>query len=166
MEKYIAQNENTYSSKEPDGIYYLEPITNLTAEEINLIERLVECEVGDNPLLQEQGYNLYYANLAVANVVLNRYRTDYWEFPDTIEGVIFQEKQFTPVGSKEWETKIPSDVTKEAVHDALNGKMIVGIDTYWFCTLDCSAREWFEKNLELYGEVGPHVFYRLPDEIS
>lgn len=129
------------------------PIPNLTAEEIDLIERVVECEVRGNDIKD------YEAKLAVANVILNRYHSDYWEFPDTIEEIIFQKNQFTPASSDIFYTIEVSDVTKKAVEDAINGKMVIDSNVYAFCTVDCKNRDWFEENLVYYGRVGPHVFY-------
>jgi len=58
--KYRAEN---WVMKEVKNV---EPITNLTAEEIDLIERLVECELRGND------EDRYYGKLAIANVILNR----------------------------------------------------------------------------------------------
>jgi N-acetylmuramoyl-L-alanine amidase len=129
------------------------PISSLTPREIELIERVVECEVRGNDMKD------YEAKLAVANVILNRYHSDYWEFPDTIEEIIFQKNQFTPASSNIFYTIEISDVTKRAVEDAINGKMVIDSNVYAFCTVDCKNRDWFEENLVYYGRVGPHVFY-------
>ena len=132
-----------------------EPITTLTAEEINLIERLVESEL--------TGYSqeLYYGKLAIANVILNRYRTDYWEFPDTIKEVVYQKNQFTSAFNGRIDKITVTELTKTVVKDALSGVMVVEPDVYFFCTLDASRKEWFENNLNFYGHFSSHDFYSL-----
>lgn len=130
-----------------------QPIVNLTSDEINLIERVVECEVRGN------NDSDYQAKLAVANVILNRYNPSNTEFPNTIEGVIFQKNQFTPVKSKIFYTIEVSDVTKKAVADALNGARIIDSNVCYFCTIDCSNKKWFDTNLSYYNRIGPHDFY-------
>lgn len=132
-----------------------EPITTLTDEEINLIERLVESELTGN------SQELYHGKLAIANVILNRYRTDYWEFPDTIKEVVYQKNQFTSAFNGRLDKITVTELTKTVVKDALSGVMVVEPDVYFFCTLDASRKEWFENNLNFYGHFSSHDFYSL-----
>ncbi len=53
-----------------------------------LLANLIYCEAGGEP---------YEGQVAVGAVVINRVRSSV--FPDTVEGVIYQSKQFSPVGS-------------------------------------------------------------------
>ncbi len=54
--------------------------------DIDLLARLVQSEAGGEP---------YAGKVAVAAVVLNRIRSD--SFPNTIRGVVYQPRQFSPV---------------------------------------------------------------------
>ena len=130
----------------------------LTAEEISLMERLVECEVRGN---DEKYYN---GKLAIAIVILKRYTTDYWEFRGkSITEINYQKNQFSPIGTKEFETVEPTKLTKQAVADAVAGKRVIEPDVLFFCTLTTSNKPWFEEheNLEFAGYLHPHDFYSI-----
>jgi len=152
ISEYYKKRAETWEAKDVPN---MEPITTLTADEINLIERLVECELTGN------SQELYYGKLAIANVILNRYRSDYWEFPDTIKEVIYQKNQFSPASSGRINTIKVTDLTKAVVKDALNGVMIIEPDVYFFCTLTTGSKERFENKLDFYGHFSGHDFYSL-----
>lgn len=127
-----------------------------TDKEINMIERLVEAEA--------TGGNLY-DKMNVANVIYNRYFSD--DFPDTIEGVVFQKTgkyyQFSPIGDKRYYKVEVTQETKEAVY-----KAFMEPDTtdgaLFFCNerdvKNNSFKKWF-KSLELImkDDIG-HSFYK------
>ena len=152
--EYCKQRAATWVVKEVPNV---DPLTELTPEEIDLIQRVVECEVRG----EQEKY--YLGKLAVANVILNRYRTDYWEFPDTIEGVLYQEGQFHLKDSEVVKNIKVSELTKKAVNDAINGIMAVEPNVYYFCTVDTGGKDWFEyhETLEFYGYLNPHDFYGI-----
>lgn len=79
-------------------------------KEVELLERLVECEAKSED---------YEGKLLVANVVLNRLATGYWG--DTITSVIEAPGQFDPVSSGAVMTVQVSKTTVDAVINALNG---------------------------------------------
>lgn len=137
----------------PKKVARVEPIT-LTAAEIDLIERVVELELSGN---NEKYYN---GKVAIANVILNRLRSDYWEFPDTIFEVLYQEGQFYPAGSPYLKKVVVSELTKKAVKDALDGYMVIEPDIYWYCTVNATRKAWFENNLEFKAHF-VHDFYSL-----
>ena len=60
--------------------------TTLTDEEYKLFVCIVYCEAGGES---------YECQLGVANVILNRVKGDGW--PNTLNGVIYQKQQFSPV---------------------------------------------------------------------
>ncbi|MBO5279186.1 MAG: cell wall hydrolase [Lachnospiraceae bacterium] len=97
--------------------------------------------------------------ILVANVILNRVEDEH--FPDTIEEVVFQKNQFSPVVEGTlWSTPV-TDSVREAVDYALEG-----VD-YSQGALFFSARArlggdsmaWFDSNLEWLFEHDGHEFY-------
>ena len=98
-----------------------------------MFERLVCAEAGDEPID---------AQIAVANVVINRIKSS--QFPNTLKGVLYQDRQFSPVSSGYINRVTPSNETKKAVQRALNGEMKVYKDTlYFFAT-------WLDKNNSMW----------------
>lgn len=117
---------------------------NYTASEINLLERLVEAEAGDEP---------YAGKVAVANVVLNRVKSE--KFPNTIREVIYAKNQFTPVANGAI-NKTPSEESKRAVQDALNGVNYVP-DALFFYDARYATNRWLD-GLQTTNKIGNHTF--------
>lgn len=82
---------------------------NAANVDIDLLSRLVQAEAGSEP---------YSGKVAVAEVILNRVNSG--QFPNTVEGVIYQSGQFTPVANGSINKKASPDSVK-AVYEALNG---------------------------------------------
>lgn len=120
-----------------------------SAYEIELLQRLVECEAGAESM---EG------KIAVANVVMNRIKSD--KFPNSIEGVIYQENQFEPIVSGVIYEKTPSEDSKEAVRRALMGEKAVPEDivNFWASWLDSSHELW--NHLTPVMTIGVHHFAR------
>lgn len=118
-----------------------------SAYEIELLQRLVECEAGAESM---EG------KIAVANVVMNRIKSD--KFPDSIESVIYQENQFEPIVSGVIYEKTPSEESKEAVRMALMGERVIaeGITYFWASWLDKSNALW--NHIDIVTTIGVHHF--------
>ena len=116
-----------------------------TAEEIDLLSRLVEAEAGMEP---------YKGKIAVAQVVLNRVKDH--RFPNTIKAVIYQPHQYESVSrGMLWDRPIKED-SKQAVQDALNGANIIdNCIGFWADYLDASNSLW---DLPIKYKIGGHVF--------
>jgi len=88
--------------------------TSYTAEELDLLARLVHAEAQGEP---------YDAKVAVGAVVMNRVKNSSW--PDSLEDVIYQKAggyyQFTPVVNG-WINKPAGADAVKAAKDALSGK--------------------------------------------
>lgn len=119
-------------------------ISDITFEEGDryLLANLIYCEAGGEP---------YAGKLAVASVVINRVRSE--KYPNTVVGVIYQNKQFSPVASGRLalaleQNKATSDCYK-AADEAMSGVTNVGNCVY------------FRTPVEgLTGiNIGGHVFY-------
>lgn len=119
-----------------------------TEEEITILERIVEAEVG--------GQYSYEGKLAVVNVILNRVESP--RFPNTVKGVVFAQNQFTPVSNGSYYRVKVSELTKQVVADAINGARVVPKDALYFCTPK-AGKGWFDSALRKIDYVAPHNIY-------
>lgn len=116
----------------------------VTDEELDLLCRLVEAESGTEP---------YNGRVAVAQVVLNRVADS--RFPNNIKDVIYQPYQFQVVRKGRLDIT-PKESTVEAVHEALNGKNVIGnCIGFWATYVDKSCSLW---ELPIKYTIGSHVF--------
>ena len=96
--------------------------------------------------------------IAVGNVVLNRVRSS--EFPNTIYGVIFDERwggQFEPVRNG----TVYNEPTAESVRAAmacLKGANVVG-DSLYFLAPELTDNHWTMENRTFVSTIGAHWFY-------
>lgn len=127
---------------------------NISAEEYEMLLRIVEAEAGGE---DEEG------KILVANVVLNRVESD--EFPDTIEGVIFQRNgkvtQFSPVADGRYYTVKISEETISAVNKALSGEDLSQGALYFAArsSADSDNMRWFDRHLTFLFKHGGHEFF-------
>ena len=129
-------------------VYYEDVGVSVANEEIEILERIVQAEAGGS------GYD---GMLAVANVVLNRVKSE--RFPNTVTDVVFAHRQFTPISDGRYYTIKVSDTAKKVVSDALNGARLIGEDALYFCTPTASGKGWFETALRKIDYIAPHNFY-------
>ena len=89
--------------------------------------------------------------------VLNRVWSD--EFPDTIEEVIFQENQFSPIDNGRWDRVEPNEDCYEAVKVGMEAKYdYSGGATYFE---NCADEDnWHSRNLEFLYESEGIRFYK------
>ena len=110
--------------------------------DLYLLANLIYCEAGGEP---------YEGKLAVGAVVINRMLSSV--YPDTVLGVIYQNKQFSPVGSGRLalaltDNKANADCYK-AAEEAMSGLSNVGNCVYFRTPID-----------GLTGiSIGGHIFY-------
>lgn len=108
--------------------------------EAYLLAAIIQCEAEGEP---------YEGKIAVGNVVLNRVHSS--RFPNTITGVIYAPKQFSPVASGRLAYRLEAGVNEECIRAAtevLNGKHIT--DALFFR----------RDNGSISGTIiGHHVFY-------
>lgn len=107
-----------------------------------LLANLIYCEAGNQP---------YAGQLAVGAVVINRVLSSV--YPNTVVGVIYQNKQFSPVGDGHLALALASDKATQACYkaadEAMSGQTNVGTCVY------------FRTPIEgLTGiQIGAHIFY-------
>ena len=134
--------------RENHKIFYEDISIELTEEEIEIFERIVEAEVTTNN---------YEGKLAVANVILNRIESE--RFPNTMKEVVFAKRQFSPISDGRYYKVKITELTKQVIQDALSGYRMVERDVYYFCTPTAPGKGWFETDLRKVGYIAPHNFY-------
>ena len=150
--KQKEENLETLRKKLAEEIAMSQKAANATWRDISdisfeegdryLLANLIYCEAGGEP---------YDGQLAVASVVINRVRSSV--YPNTVVGVIYQNKQFSPVASGRLELALATNKATsrcyQAADEAMSGVTNVGNCVY------------FRTPVEgLTGiNIGGHVFY-------
>lgn len=149
LEKYYSDGESDFDDRPEDAHPMLaKPCVILGAtysvDEIDALERLVECEAGTEDMI---------GKTLVADVVLNRVNTGIWG--NDIMSVIEAPGQFKPVSNGAYKVIAASSDTKTAVIDALlNDDMSKGAIYF---QKSCATR-WGNK--EFLFRHGSHSFYK------
>ena len=119
-----------------------------STEESYLLARIAMAEA--------EGCNIQTKTLIIM-CVLNRVWSD--EFPDTIEEVIFQENQFSPIDNGRWDRVEPNEDCYEAVKIVMEAKYdYSGGATYFE---NCADEDnWHSRNLEFLYESEGIRFYK------
>ena len=178
MPKVIAEKEDTsnkvsesYSNKTTTPY-----VSNLVTFEPQIEEESSEIEVDYYPeftyskdwsakesyllariaMAEAEGCNTQTKTLIIM-CVLNRVWSD--EFPDTIEEVIFQENQFSPIDNGRWDRVEPNEDCYEAVKVVMEAKYdYSGGATYFE---NCADEDnWHSRNLEFLYESEGIRFYK------
>lgn len=177
MPRVIAEKEDTskvsesYSNKTTTPYVY-----NLTTFEPQAEEESSEVEVDYYPefiyskdwsakesyllariaMAEAEGCNTQTKTLIIM-CVLNRVWSD--EFPDTIEEVIFQENQFSPIDNGRWDRVEPNEDCYEAVKVVMEAKYDYSGGATYFES--CSDEDnWHSRNLEFLYESEGIRFYK------
>ena len=112
--------------------------------------RLVECEATAGDIKHKRN---------VAHVILNRVESN--QFPDTINEVIFQDGQFSPVSDKRFYSIKVSDSTAKAVQQAISG--VKNHDCTYFMVRRWSGEnnvKWFDRQLTFTFNDGLHEYFK------
>lgn len=145
---FEPQTEEESSEVEVD--YYPEFIysKDWSAKESYLLAKIAMAEA--------EGCNTQTKTLIIM-CVLNRVWSD--EFPDTIEEVIFQENQFSPIDNGRWDRVEPNEDCYEAVKVVMEAKYdYSGGATYFE---NCADEDnWHSRNLEFLYESEGIRFYK------
>lgn len=122
---------------------------DLTDSEIEMFERIVMAESGGEP---------YLGQLAVANVVLNRVKSN--RYPSTLEEVVFQRSQFSPVKNGVIVGRMPNTSVKKAVAEAVSGKMVVPANALYFVNPVLATDQTVPRTKTPVRVIGSHTFYK------
>lgn len=177
MPRVIAEKEDTSKVSESYSNKTTTPyVSNLITFEPQTEEESSEIEVDYYPeftyskdwsakesyllariaMAEAEGCNTQTKTLIIM-CVLNRVWSD--EFPDTIEEVIFQENQFSPIDNGRWDRVEPNEDCYEAVKVVMEAKYdYSGGATYFE---NCADEDnWHSRNLEFLYESEGIRFYK------
>lgn len=177
MPRVIAEKEDTSKVSESYSNKTTTPsVSNLVTFEPQAEEESSEIEVDYYPeftyskdwsakesyllariaMAEAEGCNTQTKTLIIM-CVLNRVWSD--EFPDTIEEVIFQENQFSPIDNGRWDRVEPNEDCYEAVKVVMEAKYdYSGGATYFE---NCADEDnWHSRNLEFLYESEGIRFYK------
>ena len=145
---FEPQTEEESSEVEVDYYPEFTYSKDWSAEESYLLARIAMAEA--------EGCNIQTKTLIIM-CVLNRVWSD--EFPDTIEEVIFQENQFSPIDNGRWDRVEPNEDCYEAVKIVMEAKYdYSGGATYFE---NCADEDnWHSRNLEFLYESEGIRFYK------
>lgn len=130
------------------------PVADRESIDMNSSDR----EMFEKIVMAESGAEPYLGQIAVANVILNRVKSK--RYPSTLEGVIFQKFQFSPVKNGVIRGYAPNESVKKAVTEALNGRMIVPEDTLYFVNPVLATDQTIPRTKTPVKVIGSHTFYR------
>lgn len=145
---FEPQTEEESSDVEVDYYPEFTYSKDWSAKESYLLARIAMAEA--------EGCNTQTKTLIIM-CVLNRVWSD--EFPDTIEEVIFQENQFSPIDNGRWDRVEPNEDCYEAVKIVMEAKYdYSGGATYFE---NCADEDnWHSRNLEFLYESEGIRFYK------
>lgn len=159
-----VQNKILYQGGAPlaEGGFSYEGVT-LTADERRYIANVVEHEVGGCP--DSFDYNPEHCpKMNVACSVLNRYVTDYWEFPSTIQEVILQRYAYSGISAYWNRTDYASEDSYKAVDMVLEAGDITG-GCYWFRNKAITGWNAFFDGAStitwMFQDSAGHEYYKL-----
>ena len=131
----------------------------MTDTDYDNLLHIVEAEAGTEDIK---------GRVLIANVIMNRVANE--EFPDTISGVILDQRngipQFSPVYDGKFYQVTVTDETREAVKQALEGTDY-SEGALFFIQRAAAEKQnvsWFDKDLKKLFKYGVHEFYTYPDE--
>ena len=145
---FEPQTEEESSEVEVDYYPEFTYSKDWSAKESYLLARIAMAEA--------EGCNIQTKTLIIM-CVLNRVWSD--EFPNTIEEVIFQENQFSPIDNGRWNRVEPNEDCYEAVKVVMEAKYdYSGGATYFE---NCADEDnWHSRNLEFLYESEGIRFYK------
>ena len=126
-------------------------LPGLTQNAYDVLCRIVQAEAGGEDLRGKQ---------MVADVIINRVESP--KFPNSVEGVVFQGTQFSPVRDGRYYSVKVSGETQKAVQQALAANDTTNGALYFVNAqkADAGKYSWFENSLTFCGEHGGHRFYK------
>lgn len=145
---FEPQTEEESSEVEVDYYPEFTYSKDWSAQESYLLARIAMAEA--------EGCNTQTKTLIIM-CVLNRVWSD--EFPDTIEEVIFQENQFSPIDNGRWDRVEPNEDCYEVVKVVMEAKYDYSGGTTYF--ENCADEDnWHSRNLEFLYESEGIRFYK------
>lgn len=123
--------------------------SKFSKNEIYMLEKMVMAESEDEP---------YLGKIAVANVILNRVNSKL--YPNTMRKVLFQRRQFSPIGDKRFFRVKPNKNCIKAVNEVLDGKKVVFNNVYYFVDKRNATDLYIPRHCRFVKRIGNHWFYK------
>lgn len=121
---------------------------SLATKEYDILCRIVEAEATGGTIDQKRN---------VASCVLARVYSSNW--PNTVEGVVFQKRQFSPIDDGRYYTVKITESTIEAVDLTLREGLTH--DCIYFCTPTCkSYKSGWHHTLQEVFQDGMHAYFK------
>lgn len=141
-----VEQQTTEVAKEPvKEVTSAQIAGTFTEYEIYEWAKIVYCEAsGESQQCKEY----------VAQVILNRINSD--RFPNTVHGVIFQGRQFSPTFDGSWARKEPNQACYDAVYTVLNSPTALTNALFFEA---CRGSSWHSRNLTEVAAVDNTRFY-------
>ena len=124
QESAVIREEEVLETDKELGEYFLDsvPAIEYTEDEVQLLATLIYAEAGICDNMEKY---------RVGNVVLNRVEDPTTEFKNTVKDVIYQEGQFTSVGSSNWKHG-PTEEEMAIAKNLLEGMRVFPSYIVWF----------------------------------
>lgn len=145
-----------YGKNKPDKPVLMSEQMELSDDEYEILCRIVEAEATGGTIENKRN---------VTSCILTRVNSPEW--PNTIKGVVFQERQFTPLYDGRYYTVTVTESTREAVQLTLQEGLLN--DCTYFCSRTGTAYKgylegtnWWYRELVEQEEVGDsiHAFFK------
>ena len=156
LEKQTESNTPNEIDISVDTVVKLKEFDCVETQETKTAERFTEKEkymLAKIAMAEAEGCSIKAKELVI-HTVLSRIESD--RFPNTVEEVIFQKKQFTPTSDGRWNRVEPNEECWQALENVLSSgesKNILFFES-------CKGNSWHNKNLELVYEEDGLRFYR------
>lgn len=139
-----------------DTVVEVKEFDCVETQETETVERFTEKEkymLAKIAMAEAEGCSIKAKELVI-RTVLSRIESDM--FPNTVEEVIFQKKQFTPISDGRWNKVEPNEECWQALENVLSSSE--SKDILFFES--CKGDSWHNKNLKLVCEEDGLRFYR------
>ncbi len=130
-----------------------EPIEEYTEELAIVFSESDEIRLMKIAMAEARGEGVEGKAMVMA-VVYNRTQSEI--FPDTVENVLYQDRQFQTVKNGSYASAVPDKECQEALEAVKNGEYL-DIDALFF---DSCKNSWASRNREYLYTIGGHNFYK------
>ena len=156
LEKQTESNTPNEIDISVDTVVKLKEFDCVETQETKTAERFTEKEkymLAKIAMAEAEGCSIKAKELVI-HTVLSRIESD--RFPNTVEEVIFQKNQFTPISDGRWNKVEPNEECWQALENVLSSSE--SKDILFFES--CKGDSWHNKNLKLVCEEDGLRFYR------
>jgi len=129
-----------------DGSITQKPIANVTADELDILHRIVWAEARGEDVKGQ---------ILVVNVIMNRVKSTQFRHANTIREVVFAPNQFEPTRNGAFERAVPTQQNKEAVRLALQGED----HSRGALFFDSAVNSWARQKRQHLFDHGNHSFF-------